>query len=720
MRGLLAAIIAFQVWLPYSPQDLRADETGRTLPEAGEAQAGSAEGDVPIAVKDVVITSTRLPDTPVDVRHVPTNIKIITAEDIQRTGAKTVQEALQWTTGIVWYDAVGNAFQQTIDLRGFNAQPVPNISVFVDGQRINEPDFNTINFDLIPFDTIERIEIVPGSSAIYGKNAMGGVINIVTRRGGDKRQAKAELLFGSFGRQRYTLQASGPIGKFDYYANGARETETGYRDESNARISRFYGRLGYRPSEATDVAISYTYVNDHLKQAGSLPIGQAAVNPRSNFTPGDFTDNEPNVVRFNARQSLPLGFSLNTNGFYRHLSQEQVGVGQPFLVGGMLSTSQTTTETASYGGTVQLTQEASPFGLANKLILGGEGTKNNVTSQLVSNSDFGPFNSQQDINEETFGLFAQDSLQVLPSLLLTAGARFDWDRISGNFQDSFTPPMNSSKTFSRVTPRVGFTYTIVPEASLFFNYTEGFRIPTFQELFQIVGASNPNLNPVVSYNYEVGVRGRIGNVFEGTLALFRTDVRNEIFFTCTVCDPVSPAFNGINRNIESSRRQGLELTLKARPNKYFDALLNYTYTEAEFRSTFDVSATQTIEPGDTFPLVPKNRLSVTGNIHPAPGWTISFIGLYVSSQVYLNDEANTRPRLPDYFLLNGRVSYELPVPGGRLSAFLLGTNLTNQRYYSSGIIATNTLTGGGALQQFVVPVPTLAVYGGLSYRFEGF
>ena len=187
-----------------------------------------------------------------------------------------------------------------------------------------------------------------------------------------------------------------------------------------------------------------------------------------------------------------------------------------------------------------------------------------------------------------------------------------------------------------------------------------------------------------------------------------------------MCDPVSPAFNGINRNIESSRRQGLELTLKARPNKYFDALLNYTYTEAEFRSTFDVSATQTIEPGDTFPLVPKNRLSVTGNIHPAPGWTISFIGLYVSSQVYLNDEANTRPRLPDYFLLNGRVSYELPVPGGRLSAFLLGTNLTNQRYYSSGIIATNTLTGGGALQQFVVPVPTLAVYGGLSYRFEGF
>jgi hypothetical protein len=50
---------------------------------------------------------------------------------------------VQWATGIVMYDQVGNAFQQTIDLRGFNGQPVPSTMVFVDGQRMNEPDFNT-------------------------------------------------------------------------------------------------------------------------------------------------------------------------------------------------------------------------------------------------------------------------------------------------------------------------------------------------------------------------------------------------------------------------------------------------------------------------------------------------------------------------------------------------------------------------------------------------
>ena len=90
-----------------------------------------------IQVRDVVVSSTRLPDAPIEARTLPAKVTVITAEDIKRTGAKTVQEAIQWAAGIVFYDQVGNNFQQTIDLRGFNGQPVPSTSVFVDGQRIN-------------------------------------------------------------------------------------------------------------------------------------------------------------------------------------------------------------------------------------------------------------------------------------------------------------------------------------------------------------------------------------------------------------------------------------------------------------------------------------------------------------------------------------------------------------------------------------------------------
>jgi len=683
------------------------------------ASATPAQAEDEIETREVVVSSTRLPDAPVDARTLPAKVTVITAEDIQKSGAKTVQEAMQWATGIVMYDLVGNAFQQTIDLRGFNGQPVPSTSVFVDGQRINDPDFNTINFDLIPFDTIERIEIIPGPATIYGKNAMGGVVNIITKRGGDKRQVTGEALFGSWGRQRYTLNASGPIGKFDYYFNLGKEKEDGYRDDSGANISRVNGRVGYRPSEETDITISYTYVTDKLYQAGALPQSVAAVNPRANFTPGDFTDNDSNVVRLTGRQGLPLGFSLNINGFFRQLDQTQFGIGQPFFPGSILSTGQTNSNTQSYGGTVQLTQVTPLFGHQNNLVFGADMQRNDFGSTLASTSGFGLFNNRTDTNENILGLYAQDTLSLLPQLILTAGVRYDQDSIQTDFEDSFTPPGVGEKSFYRTNPRAGLTYLIHSDASVYFNYSQGFRVPTFLELFPVVGQSNQFLKPITSDNFEIGGKTRLWNWGEASLSLFQSNVRNEIYFTCTNCDLFSGGYDGLNRNIDSTRRQGLEASFKGRYNEYFDGVINYTYTEATFQSAFNISTTKTIMPGNTIPLVPKNRLSVTGNVHPREGLTLSLIGLYVGSQYYLNDETNTQPQLSSYFLLNGRLAYERPVPGGRLTGFLMLNNILNQKYSTSGTIASNTLTGGGALEQFVVPAPTFAIYGGLSYRFEG-
>jgi iron complex outermembrane receptor protein len=684
------------------------------------ASTTHAQSEDVIETREVVVSSTRLPGAPVDAKTLPAKVTVITAEDIRKSGAKTVQEAIQWGNNIVMYDQVGNGFQQSIDLRGFSGQPVPSTSVFVDGQRINEPDFNTINFDLIPFDTIERIEIIPGPATIYGKNAMGGVINIITKRGGEKRQATGETLFGSWGRQRYTLNASGPIGKVDYYFNLGKEKEDGYRDDSGADISRVYGRIGYRPTDETDITLSYTYVTDKLYQAGALPLSVAAVNRRANFTPGDYTDNDTNVVRLTGRQGLPFGFSLNANSFYRQLDQTQFGVGQPAFPGSILSRAQTNSTTESWGGTVQLTQNTPLFGRQNTLVFGTDIQRNDFGSSLASISGFGPFNNRQDSNESILGLYAQNTLSLLPQLLLTAGVRYDQDSIDSNFEDTFTPPGSGKKTFYRTTPRAGLTYLIHSDASVYFNYSQGFRVPTFFELFPVVGLSNQSLQPITSDNFEIGGKTRLSNWGEASLSFFQSNVRNEIYFTCTNCDVFSAGFDGLNRNIDSTRRRGLEASLKGRYNEYFDGSVNYTFTEATFQSTFNLSATKTVESGDTIPLVPKNRLSATGNFHPAEGWTLSLIGLYVSTQFFQNDENNAEPRLPGYFVLNSRIAYERPVPGGRLSGFVMLNNMLDQKYSSFGTIASNTLSPGGAQERFVVPVPTFSLFAGLSYRFEGF
>jgi iron complex outermembrane recepter protein len=683
--------------------------------------ASYAQSEDVIETREVVVSSTRLPDAPVDARTLPAKVTIITAEDIKKSGAKTVQEAIQWSTGVVMFDSIGNGFQQSIDLRGFNGQPVPSTSVFVDGVRVNEPDFNTVNFDLIPFDTIDRIEIIPGASAIYGKNALGGVINIITKRGGTKHQVTGETMFGSFRRERYTLSASGPLGDFDYYANAARETESGFRDDSGGRISRFNGRIGYRPSERTDLTLSYTYVADRLHQAGQIPLSVAEVSPKRNLTSGDVDDKEANFVRLTGRQTLLWGFSLNGNLFYRRLSQELLSVGQPGFVGGIFSRGTTLGDTESRGGTMQLGHEGSIVGLRNQLVIGSELIRNNFSSNLNSISDFGPFANRAGSEENILAFYGQDSLYLTPQLILTTGVRYDQSRITVDSisTDLFgTSQLNGTKSYYRTTPRAGLTYLVTPEISTYFNYSEGFRVPTSQEMFTLVGRPNPDLQAVRSQNYEFGIKGQVRQWIDASLAVFQNS-SNEIFFTCTVCVFGASGFDAENRNADRSRRRGVEATLKGRWNDFVDTSINYTYTEAEFRSTFNLSTTKTVHTGDSIPLVPNHRVSMIANLHPIAGGTVSLIGLYVGPQFYLNDESNTQPRIPGYFVLNARIAYEQPVPYGRLTGFLMVNNMLNNQYFTFGSFSTNNLTGGGMQERFVVPAPGVAVYGGLSFRFEG-
>jgi hypothetical protein len=117
--------------------------------------------------------------------------------------------------------------------------------------------------------------------------------------------------------------------------------------------------------------------------------------------------------------------------------------------------------------------------------------------------------------------------------------------------------------------------------------------------------------------------------------------------------------------------------------------------------------------------VPHQRLGFVINTHPIKELTVSLTGLYVGSQVYLNDENNAQPRLPHYFVMNMRVAYEQPVPGGRLTGFFSVNNFTSNHYFTFGSIAQNNLTGNGNMERFVTPAPDIAFYGGLSYRFEG-
>ena len=661
-------------------------------------ESGWAQGPPPqepeLSVDEIVVTATRLADAIQELRRVPGQVYVVTAEDIARTKPGTVQEALRQVPGIVFYDQTGNPYQRTIDLRGFNAQPNPSISVFVDGVRVNEPDSNAVNWDLIPIQDVERIEVLPGPSAIYGQNALSGVINIITKRGTKTPQTTVTGTFGSYDHYGVSASTSGPLPKgFEYSVNLGLDRGSAFRDSSDSRVSNGMGWLGYRPSEATDLGVAYTYVNNRLEQPGSLTLSELVQNPRQNVTQG-LSTNELSTVMFQGKQRLGWGFSLAGNVSYRQTSQGQNNIGR-------FSVSSLTTDTNTTGGVLQLSHEGRFWERRNRFSVGAEIQHSGVNA--AGDGSFGgfPFSSRQLIDQDVLGIFAQDSFDLTSQLNLTAAVRYDSTKI--RFQDEIDSANSGSKRYGQVTPRVGLTYTPWSSLTLYANYGQGFQVPTTNDLFTLGPfGSNPDLKPVKSQTYEVGLRARPTDWMESTLALFLTNVSDQIFFIVT--DPLT--FSGRNENLPKTRIQGAEIGVKIHPHEWVDILLNYTYTNSRFQTGFSLFS-GTVQKGDTVPLVPLNRVNGTVNFHPLQGLEIGLTGQYVSRQVLLNDESNqSYYRIQDAFLLSAQASYTWKW----LRVFLQGNNLTNHRYESFGIVSGNTV--------FVMPAAGINVLGGFTIRFE--
>ncbi len=648
--------------------------------------------------EEMVLTATRLADMIQELRRVPGQVYVITSQDIQRQNARTVPDALRQVPSIVLYDSVGNPFQPTVDLRGFNAQPNPGISVFVDGVRINDPDSNFVNFDLIPIQDVERIEVLPGATAVYGANAVAGVINITTKRGGRSPQATGEALWGSYDHYRLRAAVSGPVKDFDYYVSGTWDRESGYRDDSDGRVTSLTGKVGYRPTEKTDLSLTYGYINDRLEQAGTLPLDVLSVDRKANISPLDFSATEQSTFTFQGRQQLPWGFSLAGNAFFRDTSRD-------LQTTGLSSSGRTFTDTSTPGGTLQLSHDVKFWGVRNSLSIGGEIRHSGVDTS--STSTFGP--SRRQIDEDTYGLYAQDSLDLLPSLTVTGAVRYDVTKY--DFEDELNALNNGSKRFNRVTPRAGLTYTPWDVATIYFNYGQGFRVPTTDELFAFAGlGSNPNLDPVTSTTYEAGLRVRPLSWLELTGAYFLTDVRDEIVF---LPDPTGLTF-GQNQNAPESRRQGVEIGARLRPHPRVDLQLNYSYTDARYRSQAVLFGT-TINPGDRVALVPLHRVFGRVTVRPADGLELSVDGQYVGRQVLLGNETNqTTFRIQDSFVLNAQASYTWQL----FTLFVQGANLTDAKYETYGIYAFDSRTFDNSV--FLMPAPGVTLLVGLRVRFEDY
>ncbi|MBL8958235.1 MAG: TonB-dependent receptor plug domain-containing protein, partial [Gemmatimonadetes bacterium] len=128
---------------------------------------------------------------------VPAHAQVVDRDKLSSAGARSLPLALGRTAGLSTYDDLGSPWKLTLNSRGFAASPVvglaQGISVFLDGVRVNEPEASQVNFDLLPLEHVARVEVLPGTSALLGRNSLGGAVNLVTRGARDVPRGTLEL-----------------------------------------------------------------------------------------------------------------------------------------------------------------------------------------------------------------------------------------------------------------------------------------------------------------------------------------------------------------------------------------------------------------------------------------------------------------------------------------------------------------------------------------------
>ena len=225
---------------------------------------------------------------------IPARISVVTGADIDRWEPRLLAEALARQPGVSLYDDLGSPYKITLQSRGFTSSPVvglpQGLSVFLDGVPVNEPDAAQVNFDVLPLEHVQRVELLSGTSSLLGPNSLGGAVNLITRRGGDgPPRGEVELSGGSYGLYSAEATAGGGRGGWSYYGGGGYDQDDGWRDVTSARLYNGFVNVG-RSTARRGINLQLYGAESRVRTAGSLPASVFATRPESNFSANDFED----------------------------------------------------------------------------------------------------------------------------------------------------------------------------------------------------------------------------------------------------------------------------------------------------------------------------------------------------------------------------------------------------------------------------------------------
>ena len=640
-----------------------------SVPPVWTAVAAAEESPAPdpvVQAEEVVVSATK---TPLPVTQVTSAVEVITAQDMKRQNIRSVVDALRLAQGVAVFSNGGPGTEVTAKIRGGSANQT---LVLIDGAIVNSGTVGSYNFANLTTDNIERVEILRGSqSMLWGSDAMGGVINIVTKKGQGPLSATGFMEYGSFASLREGGTVSGKQGAVDYslslsrwdtssfsavnYRRGATERDS-YRNWQGS------GRIGVDLPHDGRLDFSMRWMNsdvqlDNLSATAPSDVYGSKIRSQEYVFSGSY---EQPITSWWS-QKLTLARSQEASLFLP-------GTLQRSLVSGAFST---------------------PFGdpnetrvLSNRL----EWQHNfHITKLLLLSAGY-QFREQQGENDS--GL----TNRILSSHAGFAQAQFNlWDRVfatAGVRHDSYN--VFGDATTYRLTG--GYMHKET-DTKLRAGYSTGFRAPSMNELY-FPNFGNPNLGPEKSQSMDVGIdQYFFSKQLKFTGGFFWNRYRNLITTTFDpgFCAPFS-TFGFCPQQLGEASTKGWE------------AGLSYTYSSDKpflksliLQAQYTNTLTRDLESQSRLPRWPTDQWSATISYQPIDPLWITLTGRYVGSRF---NTTGDRQQLPAFDVWSLAVTYDVTK---RMQAYLRAENLFNEKY-------EEIISGG---------TPIRSIFGGLRFTFGG-
>lgn len=601
----------------------------------------------------------------------PASVKVIDRKQIEASGASALVDVLRGQAGLQIRDTLGDGNRVGVSLRGFGENAANNTLVLVDGRRLNNPSLQGPDLNSVPLANIERIEILRGAGTVlYGDQAVGGVINIITRQPKDN-EAYVESSIGSHDLEAYRGHVYQQLGAgFSAYASGEARNSDGYRDHNNASYDDAFLRLRH-DHEGGHALYEYQSIDDELKFPGYLTEPERRADRKASYVANDngWNDSNTQVHRLALQQSLNDWLTADLD--YSHRDSDGKGA-----YGAWLFTEGTRVETFS----PRLSGHFDSSLGRSDWLLGHDHTQSDY--EYSTNTQF------RQTMRDWYGQLTQP---LSHSVSLTAGYR------SSEAEDR-NKGLNKTHTDREGSSSLGLNWQVDGQLRAFIKREDVLRWANVNENAWTSNGVN-FLKPQTGASWEGGLEWQDG-VQRYQATLYRLDLTDELMY-----DPLAPnskSWNGrgANINLDKTRRDGLLLEAERQLTQRISVGGQYSFTDSEYRDGN--------YQGNEVPWVSRHSASAHVSYLIFPGLKGYLESEYTGARYLSSDNAQAMPREGGYTLFNAALSYDYQ----QFTSKLRVNNLTGKRYDSFATYA-NWVPGSKGLY----PAAEEDVQLSVGYRF---